>query len=938
MQHALKELEKYLAAQYAALFGDRSWRFGTFGEHMKKPCITWHTSALDLLAEAENANGCGIFDPDIGLCLYFQIYDPKQPIREQVQQALSLRSKLQRRSNTKSAVVDDRGSWRVALHWFVEMQDLNAWISEAADLRERTLHFEEIPIDAIIGSSSDWPTAISKHGVPRLLFKLRSILRKRTKGEIDQWQNADAMVRDTLRDIVDEFSDPLTQQCARDVLRVSDSDLSRLNVETTFDGVTKQLKHIAIRNFRNIDELDITFRDDASAVSSTVIQGPNGSGKSSIFEALSLAVSGASLRYQAYFDDTHRRQFGSKDEYESKYLRNLSKEHEKPLLGLNGNSPSPIQFSTRHEIGLVMRELRGTFMSQDSGQAFISMSADELGTEIAASLSHLASSVRQYVDERLKSANEQLKTFNAKWNLRGNVTRRETVAIQIAERALQESIPNLTEHLVWLRNPMMSELIFANEVGAIADQIQALQGKSHELIRRFANGTESDVVRHAQPYHVGLSSIIASFAALYSQMTDLTGGWDRQDVERIRRHGEWLERASATGDLSRPEIQVLKDAERLVSEDLKRIVESGTELSNRLNHLSSIQSYVTLWSEHHPATCPTCDTDLGHRGVRGTIEALKSTLEHERSASRSLYQTRRGELEKIQLSLAERGVAPPPLTPDEEAQLEQRYSWLCRGDRPFAEFIGNRHDREHLIALIQHVNQAPALPVSRGSLDDWVAKLAGQVFSALEEHDKVSRLPTAWRDVEQVITAKLANVTAQHLPKTIQAVWQEIARNIMPARWQLPGDVELLAASSSRNTVASIIVRGSDRSVLANHILNGAEIHNLGLAWFITKYFLFGRFRYQFLVLDDPSDAMDQATFRDLCRFLETVIRLHVVEDMELSLVLLMHQEQRALDAARALNAMLYLLRWNKHTKAINRPMRVFGKTMGAPAPELQSA
>lgn len=932
MHPALKQLEAYLTSEYSTLSGEDKWHFGNASEYMQKPCLVWNSSTLGSHSDEDNATGCGVFDPAIGLCLYFQVYDPKQPIREHVQQALTLRSKLQWKSNADPSQVDRRGAWRVAIHWLVSQSDFKSWVQEAADLRERTSHFEEIPADAIVDSTDDWSTAISAHGVPRLLFRLRGIMKRKTKDEIDQWQNADTLVMGALRNLPDDFTDGLAKQCAQEVVNSAVS--TEIIVESKFDGIAKQLSSIAIRNFRNIDELDLTFRDGSSTVASTVIQGPNGSGKSSVFEALSLAVSGVSSRYYAYFTDKHRRRFSNRDEYEAQYLRNLSNGSQTPSLRLNGGELEGIKFSAPDEISLHLQELRGTFLSQDSGQAFISMSADELGGEIASSLSHLANTVRTFTEGRVASANQQLKDFNARWNLRGNVVRRETVATQIAEMVLRQSLPSVSEIQAWLADDTRTRLPFAEQADNIRARINTWQHGTSDLIRRFASGAESEVVQRVQTYYSDLMAIIEAISSLSEHLTVLTADWDRQDVERLRRQGEWLERTATADDLDSPVIRDLKDNEKRISDELNSIVRHGTEISNRLGHLDGIRSYVSMWAEHHPDSCPTCDTYLSE-GVKGTIDALRASLETDRTASRNLYQAKKKELDSVQFALAERGVAAPPFTPDEVARLERCYSWLCSKDRTLADTLGDGRSRQVLVATIQYVNNFPRAPVINGDVYDLSVKLVGQVFTALGEHEKVLRLPAAWKEVEKVVTSRLATVTAEHLPQTIQAVWQEVARNIMPARWQQPGDIEFSAAAAGRSTVASIMVHGIDRTVLASHILNGAEVHNLGLAWFITKYFLFGRFRYQFLVLDDPSDAMDQATFRDLCRFLETVMRLHVVEGMELSLVMLMHQDQRALDAARALNAVLYLLRWNKHTKSVNRPMRIFGENMAAPVPLL---
>jgi hypothetical protein len=121
---------------------------------------------------------------------------------------------------------------------------------------------------------------------------------------------------------------------------------------------------------------------------------------------------------------------------------------------------------------------------------------------------------------------------------------------------------------------------------------------------------------------------------------------------------------------------------------------------------------------------------------------------------------------------------------------------------------------------------------------------------------------------------------------------------------------------------------------LAAHILNGAEIQNLGLAWFFTRYLTFGRFHHALLILDNPAQNMDQPTYRDLCRLLESLLRLHRSHRQPLTMLTFFHQDTRALDAARATNGTLHLLRWNKKgTPVIEEAIRLLQDEHPAPYP-----
>ena len=103
---------------------------------------------------------------------------------------------------------------------------------------------------------------------------------------------------------------------------------------------------------------------------------------------------------------------------------------------------------------------------------------------------------------------------------------------------------------------------------------------------------------------------------------------------------------------------------------------------------------------------------------------------------------------------------------------------------------------------------------------------------------------------------------------------------------------------------------GLGASPLARYILNLSEIHVMGLAWFFTRYLTQGRFECPLLMMDDPAQEMDQTTFRDLCRLWETLLRLHKAQKIPLNLIVMLHQESRALDAARATGGIICTLSW----------------------------
>jgi len=194
----------------------------------------------------------------------------------------------------------------------------------------------------------------------------------------------------------------------------------------------------------------------------------------------------------------------------------------------------------------------------------------------------------------------------------------------------------------------------------------------------------------------------------------------------------------------------------------------------------------------------------------------------------------------------------------------------------------------------------------------------------------------AWRAVRSKLSSELAKVVDEHLPSTIQAVRAELALNLTPLSAQLPGAFSLGVDSRISEPTATFALKSDDgESRLAQYVLNSAEIRTLGQAWFYLRYLNSGRFDFAFLVLDDPAQEMDQPTYRELCRFWETFTRLHRHLGVPLQLVILLHLDERALDAARATNGTIHFLRWNQCKSELLKSTRLFGESIGAPTPEV---
>ena len=85
--------------------------------------------------------------------------------------------------------------------------------------------------------------------------------------------------------------------------------------------------------------------------------------------------------------------------------------------------------------------------------------------------------------------------------------------------------------------------------------------------------------------------------------------------------------------------------------------------------------------------------------------------------------------------------------------------------------------------------------------------------------------------------------------------------------------------------------------------------------------------------MDDPAQQLDQTSYRDLCRLWRVLVRLHSIYGLPLRLVLLLHQEERALDAARSTRGLVDVLGWSVEQDGTPRELELFAPNAKASHP-----
>jgi len=274
------------------------------------------------------------------------------------------------------------------------------------------------------------------------------------------------------------------------------------------------------------------------------------------------------------------------------------------------------------------------------------------------------------------------------------------------------------------------------------------------------------------------------------------------------------------------------------------------------------------------------------------------------------------------------GQSQCPLSDEEQTSIVESLQWLIPETTSFSEWISVKAQREMLLATIVEIQQMPPVPETRDSQGE-AERITQKIFSRFQQADKVFHDPTNWKPVKEKLTQTLAEIVNKHLPDTLAKLWLEIALNITAAPWLLPERPSIDVVTKRGEKSSTVRVKNR----LARYILNQAETHTLGLAWFFTQYLTRGRFFHACMVMDDPAHELDQTSYRELCRLWETMIRMHHVYDRPLKLIIMLNQESRAIEAARATGGILSVLSWTYYQEKPINAISIIGEGFHAPQP-----
>ncbi|RYD74418.1 MAG: hypothetical protein EOP84_19945, partial [Verrucomicrobiaceae bacterium] len=431
------------------------------------------------------------------------------------------------------------------------------------------------------------------------------------------------------------------------------------------------------------------------------------------------------------------------------------------------------------------------------------------------------------------------------------------------------------------------------------------------LLDLDAVGSTEDCHRVIEHWIVSRDAVLSEIAKVASDLSAslTTLAEQRSELgEDLITWRNWAMRKAGEAQTPPQEPSPAEAASEALNKTLSELKALGQHISLHQQHLRQVQtSILPSWIKYEPNLCPTCKSNHSEEGgIAQRIQTLLTEVEQHLTAARQEYSTVLTRIRSIEKQRADVGQCP---------LSEERRSAISRMLSSDSEFhalekhFSDGGSFDQFLRLIDTAIAVPTLPTA-GDASQLSVSLWRDIEAENARGSALWDLPSRWGKIREAVNKECMTIVQQHLPRTLEAVWTELAMSMTPARWNLAGPPRMHAETKRGSESLRVLVSNGKRDVHVRHIFNEAENHVLGLAWFFTRYLSSGRFHHALIALDDPAQEMDQTTFRSFTRWLQVLCRLHERRKHPLSLVLFLHQEDRALDAARATNHQMTTLRW----------------------------
>jgi len=865
------------------------------------------------------ADDATLLDPYVGVAQRFVPFEDETGLRSAILHSLDLRSKLQRPVG-QDETTDEYGSWRVVVTWLVRSSQREAWIDAISNVRGSTGFSEELSFECLIYDLGQERDSAKVYSFPRLHLALRHALSFDAEDEAGKWLSADDRVRRLLQTLPLDYSDPSEKEIARRVASLAQNRPKVDEVEIRVDSplvAGTSISRLSIANFRNLSLVNISFPD--TPVRPLVIFGPNGTGKSSITEALALACFGISPRLER-FCSPEEKDVASRDkilEFSQKYLTPMWDQSLKPSCSINGKQIEFAYAPVSDHKGSKMKMDRSV-LTQEQSIRFSTMNSAECALHVLRGYSDLADVVREYVETEAARASDNRQVFLRSLGLSAQIIKLETVQERIVESKLEALQLDFTVQVsAWLRS---LENLLLRQGSELPEQIERFRGNERraEVGRHVSKRSATDEDRKQ-----AILGYIEDFNLLATLISDRINdikerlGPANVDLDtlirRLETWGQWIEQRTAerVGDASVKGSEEQNHQVRGIHSrriELEKTRHDMQICRERKAHLESTQRLLTGgWAKSRANECPTCGLDVStFGGIAQRVGILLEQVTQEADLLGLRSTELRSDIESFQASLIESGSSEQPLTDVERLAVVQAFQWLTPTDGSFETHIADAGMRRALIASAVAISNFPERPKIRENLFDEASLTLSEIEQKWDEAASALRLPTAWEAVRKSLLTKLTQIVEGHLPQTSERLWKEVTMALTSGSWVNHNMPAMKASTSKREQKLTLDIDGR----LPRYILNQCESHILGLAWFFVEYVLKGRFETPLVLLDDPAQEMDQTTYREFVRFLETFVRLHRRASKPLTLITMMHQETRAFELARSMRSYWMTLDW----------------------------
>lgn len=936
MHNSLNEIKAWLSTQYSEI-----------GVELASALLEGSACWIDL-----DERSADVFDSVLGICVSLIVLDQPESAFEEVlstvQSALDKVATLDVRSGISAAEADSLGAWQVHVVWIVDPACRQSWDLAIRELRRSSSHSEEIGIDILESDRSSVRSRLNLDGLPCFMFNSRRLLNL-SFSELPKWRSPDVNFEAQLRRYVSEITDERQKEFVSGVIARSQEGEDVLNSEASnkvAEGGNDVV--LSIADFRNIVSATIEMPLDGHA---TVLHGPNGTGKSSLFEAFSIAMFGTSPRHLEYLGDQDV-PAKERQEYVRSALHRFGAQNQ-PSVRLAGEETVGKLALTPEDARRRLSEASGTLLAQESAREFVKMSSREVAGIVLSDFSPRARRIQEVVDRGALQAKSAWQDWLRANGLNASIAKQETILTKLVEQALSGRCPPVSAMLYqWLSAVSLRFGDYEAQARSLhqsLEDIDSSAGRANVVKSVVAAilgnlSATAPLIRWLGERNARLDEIYGMAERLRSEVDALRSDWPsvKRDLGAWR---DWL---------ANPVEKIIRDSEsnsedeRAAMASQRRIEELaplGLSLRIRKEHLDSVVAgLLAKWSASHPHNCPTCDAQ--HlSGIQTVVSQLQSEVSSSYESMRREYAEIQADLKRVQERRADIGA--PPIS--DQRMLELGNLLKVRGSDETTLDAALRGDGKFLSDLIYQTEAAFAFPKKTASMDvDEVGALADGIASeaiqmraeGLARQDE----PLRWDDLKKRVDSLAIDVVGAHLPKTIGAVWNEIASALAPARWNQIATPRMHVDLQRGSERVGVVVDRDNQRVPVRHILNQAEQHVLGLAWFFTRHLSHGRFVAPIIVMDDPAQEMDQVTYRKFVRFVQCLLRLHRSIERKTRLVVFLHQEERALDLARAtaIDGAVTILDWAKEvrmdgSKATVRLLRLRNPEQRAPIPVVGS-